>query len=227
MRQVPIDIDSLAEAFNVNEQSGEETFLNLGTGETFHRFAMDNDEFAPEDLDSDRWILVPALGTREQYRLMERFAEGVEDGDERTELLEALAGKGAFSRFRSAVAVRRELQQAWYDFRENELERHAREWLAELEIEAPPSRRRSMPPGPPPVPKEPPLEVGLVELLLFGDRHADPSAVQTLTTARSRRSAPSTSARAPGRTTRCRAPASPAPAQRAEWTSAGPLRRAE
>ena len=47
MRQVPIDIDSLAEAFNVNEQSGEEAFLNVVTGEVFHRFPMGDDEYAP------------------------------------------------------------------------------------------------------------------------------------------------------------------------------------
>ncbi len=166
MRMLQVDIDELADAFVVNESEGQKAFLNVKDGTVFIRFPMVDDDLESEDLDDpETWVHVPALEAREQFRIMEDFAREAAAPDYRQELLEALDGKGAFSRFRRAVSVRRDLEQAWYDFRGRRVEEEARRWLASIGLEAPPSKRRSAAPIAQPQ-KQP--ELTLVDLLLFG-----------------------------------------------------------
>lgn len=166
MRMLQVDIDELADAFTVNQNEGQEGFLNVKDGSVYIRFPLAGDDFAPEDLDDpDTWVHVPSMEAREQFRIMEDFARDAADPDYRQDLLEALDGKGAFSRFRRAVSVRRDLEQAWYDFRSRRVEEEARQWLASIGLEAPPSKRRSAAPLPQPQ-RQP--ELSLVDLLLFG-----------------------------------------------------------
>jgi hypothetical protein len=83
---------------------------------------------AGEILDSDDFVRLPGQFDIHEYSIMERFALEYEDRRTSGELLRTIKGKGAFSRFKMTIHELG-IQDEWYEFRRNEFEEIAVQWL--------------------------------------------------------------------------------------------------
>jgi Uncharacterised protein family (UPF0158) len=88
---------------------------------------------AKETLESDQFVQLPSQFDIHEYSIMERFAQGCEDRRTSAELLRSLKGKGAFRRFKDTL-VDLNIRDAWSEYRQQEFERIAIEWLEEEKI---------------------------------------------------------------------------------------------
>lgn len=84
-------------------------------------------------LDSGRALRLPDSFDIQEWDLMLRFSQSREDMDQRGELLDAIHGTGAFRMFKKTTA-RLGLREEWFQFRDGEIRRIAREWLEGNEI---------------------------------------------------------------------------------------------
>ncbi len=98
---------------------------------------------------------------------MSAFAGEIEERDLRERLNDALTGKGAFRRFRDVLERYPDLRDAWRARRAAWLERYARQWLAEIGVEAELVRPAPIP-EPPPRPVRRARRPSLLEVLLLG-----------------------------------------------------------
>jgi hypothetical protein len=99
--------------------------------------ADDGDEewVAPEELSEaqsirahdEDYVALPDRCEIDEYRMMERFALSVQNGDQQEELLRGLRGAGAFRRFKDGVH-RFGLAAQWYSFRDLRYEEVAKAW---------------------------------------------------------------------------------------------------
>ena len=77
---------------------------------------------------SEDFVELPDKAEIDEYEMMETFAREHEDQRTSAELLRSIKGKGAFQRFKIAISDLG-IQQKWNDFRANEYEALAVEWL--------------------------------------------------------------------------------------------------
>jgi len=77
---------------------------------------------------SGDFVELPDKAEIDEYEIMERFAREYEDQRTSAELLRSIKGKGAFQRFKTAISDLG-IQQKWYDFRAEQLEALAVDWL--------------------------------------------------------------------------------------------------
>jgi hypothetical protein len=89
---------------------------------------------AKEVIGSDDYIPLPSKFEINDYHIMEDFCYTVEDEKIRDKLLYAISGRGAFRRFKDAIHFL-DIQDDWYRFQNEELEKIAIEWLEEKGIE--------------------------------------------------------------------------------------------
>jgi predicted nucleotidyltransferase len=75
-------------------------------------------------------VLVEPIPSREAYGDMQGFIGRVRDPSARDLLERAIAGRGAFRRFKDTLLDFPELRQAWFAFHDARMERRAIEWLA-------------------------------------------------------------------------------------------------
>jgi hypothetical protein len=131
------------------------SYLNLETGEVEEvstemlSMAEETDEdeepeLSDEDQDEfelatkivstpDSFLALPDKDDIHEWSIMEKFAESVKSGKIREELLRALHGKGAYRRFKDAVA-RHDIQSDWYEFRDEALKQIAIEWCEDNNV---------------------------------------------------------------------------------------------
>jgi hypothetical protein len=107
--------------------------LDLTTGECWPAFT---DELEPgpdvEEADeAERWLYVPALGSRAGYRDMELFIEGLCDVALADRLRIAISGRGAFRRFKDVLSRDERSWSRYHRFRDERQRGRARAWLAE------------------------------------------------------------------------------------------------
>lgn len=76
---------------------------------------------------SQDWVEVPSRDTHEAYRVMERFCLS-QDGKLSQLLMNAIAGKGAFRRFKDAIH-RHGLEKPWYAYQEARMTEELKDWL--------------------------------------------------------------------------------------------------
>ena len=86
-------------------------------------------------LDAGHLIPIEPLGSSVKYGWMAEFAASVADARLRDRLEVALAGRGAFRRFKNALLDALDERTRWFAFRDVRLHEAAREWLAEHGIE--------------------------------------------------------------------------------------------
>ncbi len=154
LRPLAVDLEMLAMLLEGDpaESGGR---IDLSTGECWPAFT---DELGPgpeaeEDDDPERWLYVPALGSRAGYRDMELFIEEMEDAALADRLRIAIGGRGAFRRFKAVLAGDERSWSRYHRFRDERQRGRARVWLAE-EGYCPPITFRvepssgSCPPGP-------------------------------------------------------------------------------
>lgn len=81
-----------------------------------------------EILESADWLALPTKFDLHEYQIMKEFCLAHADDRQREQLLDAIAGRGAFRRFKTLVH-RWGIQQQWYDYRDQEIERIIADWL--------------------------------------------------------------------------------------------------
>jgi len=133
----PIELDMLEAAMEDSDLSNR-YYLNLVSGKVVF-FSddlglTDEDERLSEEIDeSDDYVAVDRISSHEAYQWMVDFVnEMVAPTDENAaeKLSIALEGKGAFRRFKDTLyRVDEKWQQAWYQFRDNQLKDAVEEWL--------------------------------------------------------------------------------------------------
>ena len=103
--------------------------------EWLDEFGMTREEYesAADTLDEHGFKRLPDLRDINEYHMMENFADQHESAD----LNRAIRGRGAFRRFRSTVR-RIGLEQVWFQFRDAEYKRIAKEWCEDCGIELEP-----------------------------------------------------------------------------------------
>lgn len=122
-------------------------------------------QFDPDDPD---WVEIPRVDSHDAFRTMERFVDTVEELDVQRQLRSALQGRGAFRRFREAIAGFPDLRDRFQALRRDDLLQRALAFLGTLDIEPTYELRlRPLPVDPQPTtPKQP--RILLHHLLLLG-----------------------------------------------------------
>jgi predicted nucleotidyltransferase len=129
LRQV--DLRSLAEAL---EDHSPETswWFDPDTGDSEpHLDPLYADDEAEEHPADQGLIPIEPIPSREAYGDMEDFIGRVPDARARDLLERAIAGRGAFRRFKDTLLEVPELRQTWFTFHDARMERRAIEWLAD------------------------------------------------------------------------------------------------
>src|SRR6266498_593669 len=126
-----VDLRSLAEAL---EDHSPETrwWFDPRTGDTEPYLAdpvyVDPDEDDPLDRGL---IQIEPIPSREAYGDMEDFIARVRDPRARDLLERAVAGRGAFRRFKDTLLDFQDLREVWFAFHDARMERRVIEWLAD------------------------------------------------------------------------------------------------
>lgn len=125
-----IDLGELCAA--LEDHSGETGWwLDSRTGE-LHIFSDSMWDGGTVDKDfepPDGMRRVEPIGSRESYGDLEGFTSRVRDPKARQELERAIAGRGAFRRFKDALHGFPDIRAAWFKFHDARMERRAIEWL--------------------------------------------------------------------------------------------------
>lgn len=130
-----IDKDELCWA--LNDSSGmTEYYLDLETGDIISDFGDGLIELGidEEDLESDRYVYIRPLLSREAYNFMVEFIETVEDEELKRRLYIAINGRGAFHMFKATLMDYPEEREQWFEFHDKKLEAVADEWLKDLAL---------------------------------------------------------------------------------------------
>ncbi|MBN2614031.1 MAG: hypothetical protein JXB00_20915 [Bacteroidales bacterium] len=130
-------LDSIELAMNSSDAEGQ-WYLDTGEGETLfisENYIEDEElENAIENDTSGRYILVPPKSSRENWEQMDRFTMLPDiDEENRGRLLNAISGRGAFSRFKDEL-FRMGILEKWYVYKGREDRKEALEWLREEEL---------------------------------------------------------------------------------------------
>ncbi len=138
-KKLPIDFEDLRIAF---EDHGLESswVLDTATGEVVLLSDGVEEEDLParrEEIENDpkRFLPIVPRDSHEGWLDMEDFIATVADAHLRESLGVAIAGKGAFRRFKDVLGRAPEERQRWFRFQAERLDRVLRAWLAENGIE--------------------------------------------------------------------------------------------
>lgn len=146
-----IDWDELEAAFSFSSTMHRH-FLLLQTGEVlFVSEDMDEEERTEieERLDAGGFAEIEAPDSHEQWGWMAAFAETVQDQHLRELLEVALAGKGAFRRFKDVLLSVPDERARWFRFEAQAMHRAIERWVGGLaiEVENPPPWAESRTPA--------------------------------------------------------------------------------
>ncbi|MFF4259738.1 UPF0158 family protein [Streptomyces sp. NPDC001663] len=132
LRPLAVDLEMLAMLLegDLAESGGR---IDLSTGECWPAFT---DELEPgsgveEADDPERWLYVPALGSRAGYRDMELFIDGLGDVALADRLRIAITGRGAFRRFKDVLARDERAWRRYHRLSDERQRGRARAWLVE------------------------------------------------------------------------------------------------
>lgn len=84
--------------------------------------------------EKDRYVRIPERESHETYSLMKEFIEGIDELYPHEKLSGALAGKGAFSRFKKALGDYPVYREKWFAFNANAMKKIITKWLASLGV---------------------------------------------------------------------------------------------
>ncbi|MBO1269274.1 UPF0158 family protein [Arthrobacter cavernae] len=126
-----VDLEELAMALEYQGDYDSFSWLDPKTGEIgfWSSDAAYGDDEAGADPDERGAIRIEPMESWEGYRDMESFIADVQDERARDPLLRAIAGKGAFRRFKDTLFEFPDLRQQWFDFHNSAMRRRAIEWL--------------------------------------------------------------------------------------------------
>jgi len=128
-----VNLDDLCIA--LEDHSYESSWwIHPSSGEIrFHNPDVDG---SADDLGDAGWVYVDRLDSREAYRDMEAFVALVQDRRAADLLERAIAGRGAFRRFKDTLLEFPQLRQRWFTFHDTRLRRRAIEWLVDRHLVA-------------------------------------------------------------------------------------------
>lgn len=131
---LPVDLDELSELLETG-LGAEPGRVDVQTGEVWHASTIEyvteeEQEDAPDFGDPDRWLYVSPEGSSEGYRDMAQFIATIDDAARADLLAVAIDGRGAFRRFKDALARWPEESERWYRFSDERRLGRARQWLA-------------------------------------------------------------------------------------------------
>lgn len=133
LRPVPVDLEELASVLEGDPMHGGGR-VDLRTGGVWPQFVIDgvddDDEEEDDDEDDSRWLWVDPQGSRAGHRDMALFISTVDDPALADRLTTAVAGRGAFRRFKDVIAADPAAAERWYTLSEDRLRGRARSWLA-------------------------------------------------------------------------------------------------
>ena len=135
---VPVDLEMLSVEMEGDPGMSSGGYLDLRTGEVYGDAATDpmmvgEDAAIDVEDEPDRWLHVDRTGSREGWQDMAAFAERQRDDLLQSRMQQAIAGKGAFRRFRDLVHEEN-LAEAWYAFSADRQLGRARAFLADQGI---------------------------------------------------------------------------------------------
>lgn len=125
-----IDLDDVVMALEDHSDFGSSWWIDGDTGEVWMwspDLDLDGDEFDPEERADPRRI--DPLPSQVGYADMEDFIERVGDRHAADLLDRAIAGRGAFRRFKDTLFEVPELREQWFQFSSTRMKRRAIEFL--------------------------------------------------------------------------------------------------
>lgn len=144
-RRIRADLDEVADLLGGSLEMGSGGVLDCQTGDVWPEAVLDDwagDGDAPDpDEDPDRYLFIPNEGSREAWEAMRDFAVDVGDEVTREQLLDAIEGRGAFSRFRRVLDRHDDLRARWHAYSAERRAGRARDWLAGAGFAVLPLRR--------------------------------------------------------------------------------------
>lgn len=133
-RRIRADLDGVTDLLEGPTEMGFGGVLDCETGYAWPEAVIDDwvgdDPIPDPDADPERYLFIPNEGSREAWADMRDFADFVDDEAIRDQLLDAIDGKGAFSRFRQVLDRHDDLRARWYAYAAETRIGRAREWLA-------------------------------------------------------------------------------------------------
>jgi hypothetical protein len=175
-RRLQVPMDEILDAMSSGGDEYVFFFLDLQTGRVESSLNPDfYGELDENETDFDRlyeeeperFEEIPKYESREEYDLMCRFTDSVDEEDIRQRLDVALQGKGAFRRFRDVVFPYPDLKEKWFSMRQQALLEEALAWFESLGIEPIYELRSSEPVEAAPKRSSAP-GIGLLDLILLG-----------------------------------------------------------
>ncbi|HEV2249701.1 MAG TPA: UPF0158 family protein [Candidatus Limnocylindria bacterium] len=122
-----VDVSTLAEA--LEDHSGDSSWWidpRTGALESWSPLFADDPDDSPGERGFRR---IDPLESGESYADLEEFVDRVADRRARDLLGHAIAGRGAFRRFKDTLAEFPDLRRAWFAFHDARMARRAIEWL--------------------------------------------------------------------------------------------------
>lgn len=133
LRGIPVDLEELAGVLEGDPVMGGGR-VDLRTGEVWPQaaieYAEEIGEADPDALDDERWLPVRSEGSRAGYQDMEIFIGTVADARLADRLARSIRGRGAFRRFKDALAGSPDILDRWHGFSDDRHRGRARAWLA-------------------------------------------------------------------------------------------------
>ena len=130
-----VKLDEIIEALEMADEMSK-AFLNQRTGEIVWVSEWDNrasQEAAYDQLDEDGFYRLPTKHDLHEYGIMESFIDTLRE-PMRSDLASSIRGKGAFRRFKSGLR-HYQIEQKWYDYRDQALRFLAVSWCVDNELE--------------------------------------------------------------------------------------------
>ena len=100
----------------------------------FPEWQRENIKAAVDIISTDDYIRLPDDYEIDDYSIMEDFCYSIEEEDLREELLYAIRGSGAFRMFKEKI-YQHDLEDDWYDYKDQRYRQIAIEWCEENNIE--------------------------------------------------------------------------------------------
>ena len=130
-----VDLKSLCEALEDHSHYAEWWFdPETGKVEPWPSDLSAIDEVEETHPSEQDWIRVEPLPSHESYEDLVDFTERVRDPRARDLLERAIAGRGAFRRFKDTLFEFPELRETWFRFHDARMERRALRWLADENV---------------------------------------------------------------------------------------------
>lgn len=130
---LPVDLDELSMLLEGGLGFDEGGRIDLRSGQiwphTSIEEARENGDEDDDESEAEYWLYVHGEGSRAGYRDMERFIATIGDKRLANRLQLAISGRGAFRRFKDALARDSAELERWYAFSDEREMGRARAWL--------------------------------------------------------------------------------------------------